>query len=158
MTPRLGGTALLAAAVAACATRGSPPAADAPPPSLAGTAACFFARDVQDFRELGRDALLVYAPDRDRAYRVQVAPPSFNLRNAWEIAFTGGGGRICGNAGERLVLRSGGSSEQLAVIDVRRLDAAAIDAAVPAPGTRAPPAPAPGPGPAIVTEPDEPAT
>ncbi len=158
MTPRLGGAALLAAAVAACATRGSPPAAATPPPSLAGTAACFFARDVQDFRELGRDALLVYAPDRDRAYRVQVAPPSFNLRNAWEIAFTGGGGRICGNAGERLVLRSGGSTEQLSVIDVRRLDAAAIDAAVPAPGTRAPPAPAPGPGPAVVTEPDEPAT
>jgi hypothetical protein len=158
VTPRLGGAALLAAAVAACATRGSPPAAATPPPSLAGTAACFFARDVQDFRELGRDALLVYAPDRDRAYRVQVAPPSFNLRNAWEIAFTGGGGRICGNAGERLVLRSGGSTEQLSVIDVRRLDAAAIDAAVPAPGTRAPPAPAPGPGPAVVTEPDEPAT
>jgi hypothetical protein len=148
----------VAATLAACAAGGGRSPAEPPPPGLGGSAACFFARDVQDFRELGRDSLLVYAPDRARAYRVQVAPPSFNLRNAWEITFTGGGGRICGNAGERLVLRSGGSAEELAVIDVRRLDAAAVDAAVPAPGTRAPPAPAPGPGPAIVSEPDDPAT
>lgn len=149
----VGATVLLAAA--GCTAPASDPAGrdTTPAPSLAGQPDCFFARDAQDFRALDRSSLLVFAPNRQNAFRVTVSPPSFGLRNAVGIAFAGGS-RICGQAGERLLLDGGGGSESLAVIDVRRLDPAALDATVGPPGgRRAVPPPQPGPGAAIESDP-----
>jgi hypothetical protein len=113
-------------------------------PSLVGEPGCFFAGDVQDFRAIDRSTLLVFAPGRRNAFRVTVSPPSFRLRNANAVAFVGSS-RICGQAGERLVVDGGIDRESLAVVDVRRLDGAALEAAL-APRGSTVPAPRPGPG------------
>ena len=142
-------------AVAGCAAPNGAAAPEAAP-GLAGTPDCFYARDVQDFRVLGRSSVLVFAPDRRRAYRIEIAPPSFDLQNANGIAFAAAGGRICGYAGERLLLDGVGGRSELAVVDVRRLDPAAVDAASPpGAGTRPLPEPRPGAGPAVEPDPDD---
>lgn len=122
-------TAILSAAalmLAACATtpESETTAARAEP---LGTQACFYQRNVTGFRYLDRSNLIVYAPGRSNAYRVTISPPSFELRSADAIAFASRGGRICGYAGESLLIDRG-TDRRYAVIDVRQIDAAALDA------------------------------
>lgn len=120
-----------------------------PAPSVTGTSACFYPRDVQDFRVLDRSNLVVYAPNESNAYHVRISPPSPDLRFADSLAFLPATGRICGYAGDRLVVGAPRSAESLSVIDVARLSPGSLQAlrsvgeggAVPAA-----PRPEPGPG------------
>jgi hypothetical protein len=153
-------TALLAAAahLVACSSTGTgsnPRAGTAP--SLAGRADCFYAGDVQDFRVLSASSLLVFAPNATRAYQVGIAPPAYDLRFAQGIAFAGSGGRICGTAGESLLLGGTGGRQRFSVISVNALDQAAVDVMT---GRASPPGPPPptgdAPGAAIDKDPEDP--
>ncbi|MEQ1800493.1 MAG: DUF6491 family protein [Gammaproteobacteria bacterium] len=98
-----------------------------PPPSATGTSDCFYAREVQDFTALDRSNLIVYAPNDSNAYHVRISPPSNDLRFADSLAFLPPAGRICGYAGERLVVGLPASGQRFAIIDVSRLSRASLD-------------------------------
>ena len=110
--------------LAGCAVTGGQPAvkkAPIPPPSATGKAACFYARQAQNFRVLDRSNLIVYAPNDANAYHVRVSPPSTELRFAESLAFLPADGRLCGYAGERLIVGAAPRAERLAILDISRL-------------------------------------
>jgi len=98
---------------------------DLPDNQMAGAPGCFNIRDVQDFRALDRNRLVVFAPNDSRAYQVRISPPSSALRGASRIAFESRSGRICGRAGDSLYFDRPGAM-RFAVTDVRRLDRNAV--------------------------------
>lgn len=91
-----------------------------------GQPGCFYGRQVQDFRVLDRSSLLVFAPTRRHAYRLEISPPSSELRFADVIAFESPSGQICGRAGERLLLGTR-DVRRFVVMDVQQLTAAQVD-------------------------------
>jgi len=99
-----------------------------PAPSVTGTSACFYPRDVQDFRVLDRSNVVVYAPNESHAYHVRISPPSPDLRFADNLAFLPATGRIGGYAGDRLVVGAPMSAARLSVIDVARLTPGSLEA------------------------------
>jgi hypothetical protein len=136
------------------AERERPPRARAviPPPSVTGVADCFLVIQAQDFRVLDRSNLIVYAPDERHAYHVQIAPPSLDLRDAESLAFRASSGRICGFAGERLII--GGNpgrpaGQEISVIAVSRLSGEGLELLRGRNAAAPPVAPRPGPGPEI---------
>lgn len=88
----------------------------------AGKSACFYRRQVSDFRVLDRTNLIVYAPSKSNAYQVRISPPSTELKFANAIAFSSRSNRICGYAGDRIILGSGSSPREYSVSGVYRLD------------------------------------
>jgi hypothetical protein len=87
---------------------------------------CFFVRDVNNWDPLNQVNLIVYAPNRNRAYLLTIAPPAMSVRFASNIAFTGIDNRICGRPGDRMLIGAG-TGERHTVMDVRRLDTATLD-------------------------------
>ncbi|MDH5255977.1 MAG: hypothetical protein OEW72_08700 [Gammaproteobacteria bacterium] len=124
------------------------PGGPVPAPSVTGTSACFYAREAQDFRVLDRSNVIVYAPNDANAYHLRISPPSPELRDAESLAFLPAGGRICGYAGERLIIGPSGSAERLAIIDVARLSPGSLQLlrGESAGGASQAPRPQPGPG------------
>ena len=92
-----------------------------PPPSATGTPACLYPRQAQNFSVLDRSNLIVYAPNDANAYHVRISPPSSGLRFAESLAFQPANARICGYAGERLVVGIGARAELLTIMAVSRL-------------------------------------
>ena len=88
----------------------------------AGTSACFYRRQVSDFRVLDRSTLIVYAPSKSHAYQVRISPPSTEIKFADAIAFSSRSNRICGYAGDRIIVGSGSSPREYSVSGVYRLD------------------------------------
>lgn len=146
------GFLLTACALAGCAGPGGEARAGrgaVPAPSVTGTTGCFYPRDVRDFRVLDRSNLILYAPDDSNAYHIRLSPPSTELRFAEAIAFQPAGERICGYAGERLIVGPPTSVERLAIIDVARLSPESLQAlrsGGEAGSGPAAPRPQPGPG------------
>ena len=149
--------ALAGCVLAGCAATGGQPAvkkAPIPPPSATGTAACFDARLVQNFRVLDRSNLIVYAPNDASAYHVLVSPPSTELRFAESLAFLPADGRMCGYAGERLIVGGVPGTERLAILDISRLTPASLAAL--RTNSTAPERPVAKPGPAAELKTDDP--
>lgn len=122
-------------------------------PALSGTSACFYPREVQNFRVIDRSTVVVFAPNENNAFVLRVSPPSVELRGAEALAFQPERGRICGYAGERLLVSPGRSAERLAIIDVRQLAPDAVEALQSATKDGAgPAAPRPQPGPGAEVE------
>ncbi|WP_446830067.1 DUF6491 family protein [Candidatus Foliamicus sp.] len=91
-------------------------------PHSSANADCFYSQRVDNFEVLNDSNLLVF-DGRRRVYHVEIAPPSLDLRYAYGIEFLSTSGRICGNAGERLVTRNGGASRfPQMIVGVYRLD------------------------------------
>ena len=82
---------------------------------------CFFVRDANDWEAVNRVNLIVYAP-RSRPYLVLIGPPSTRIRNNVPLRFEGNNGRVCGRAGERMIVGRGGSGRTHGVFGVWRLD------------------------------------
>lgn len=121
-----------------------------PAPSVTGTPDCFYAREVQDFAVIDRSNLIVYAPNDANAYHLRISPPSTTLRFADSIAFLPATGRVCGYAGDRLIVGQPTSAERLAIIDVARLSRGGLEILRGEPGaSQGAPRPQPGAGAAI---------
>jgi hypothetical protein len=95
-------------------------------PGEFGAADCFYSRQAQDFKVLDDHNLIVFAPSRTSAYHVVISPPSPELRFANALGFESRNTRICGYAGERLLLADGPGARPYAVMGVYRLDEAAL--------------------------------
>ncbi len=92
-----------------------------------GQADCFLRRTVMDFEVLDDRNLIVFAPSRSDPYHMQVSPASSGLRHATVLAFEASSARICGYAGEALLVEQpGGGLQRLSVIGVYRLDEPAL--------------------------------
>ena len=85
---------------------------------------CFHQQRVDNFEVLNDSNMLVF-DGRRRVYHVEVSPPSMDLRHAYGIQFSSTTGRVCGNPGERLLVRNGSFSRfPLSVTGVYRLNEA----------------------------------
>ena len=80
---------------------------------------CFYTRQVTNWESLNKVNLLVYESG-NRIYLVEIATPSTALRSSTNIAFRGSGGRVCGRAGDRLIVGLD-RGRDFAVVGVRRL-------------------------------------
>lgn len=155
-----GGLGAVLALLAACAA--APPGEAPRRPTVRagefGTPDCFLRRLASDFRVLDDRNLVVFAPGRADAYHVQVSLPLQGLRFADAVAFESRNTRICGYAGDELVVSRGGGPEQASVIGVYRLDRRALEGLLARFGAGplpAKPAPQPGEGADIETDPGE---
>jgi hypothetical protein len=113
--------------ITGCAAGGDQKSADADAPARRGSAACFYASNVSNWTVLDRSALIVYAPNKSHAFRVQVSPGASDLRWADSLAFVSRSNRICGRAGDQIVMPTGTTKRSYSVIDVRRLDQASLE-------------------------------
>jgi hypothetical protein len=116
-------------------------------------AACFYPRQVLNFRVLDRSNLIVYAPNDRNAYHVQVSPPSTDLRFADSLAFIPSNERICGYAGERMIIGSSTAGPVAAIIAVSRLSPESLESLRADSAGAATPAVEPMPGPGAEIEP-----
>lgn len=82
----------------------------------------------RDFRYLDDYNLIVYAPSRP-GYHVELAQTCLGLRGQFRLALRSRTDRLCGFAGDAIVVDSG-FPERCSVLSVRRLDAAAHDALI----------------------------
>ena len=106
-----------------CATNiGADQSEDRADEEATGVAGCFYRRQVADFRPLARGNMIVYAPTKSHAFHVRISPPSTSLRWAESIAFRSRHSRICGYAGDRILIDNGGSAQYYSVVSVYRLD------------------------------------
>ena len=72
------------------------------------TGQCIFFRTLYDWKPLNRYNLMVWAPSRRHPYHLQLERPCHNLRFAHTIGFTSNDGRLCGFAGDSVLVTSGG--------------------------------------------------
>ena len=151
---RLPMTALAGCLLVGCSATGDRAAVvkvPIPPPSATGTSACFYARQAQSFRVLDWSNLIVYAPNDANAYHVRISPP-VRSRFAESLAFLPADARICGYAGERVIVGIGPAAESHTVIDVSRLSPDSLAALRANSAGEAVPAAPPQPGPGAVVE------
>lgn len=114
--------------LAACAGSGEPRPRPTVKAGEFGTPDCFLRRAASDFQVLDDRNVIVFAPGRADAYHVQVSLPLTDLRFADTLAFESRSSRICGYAGDELVVASTGSSlRRASVTGVYRLEPAALD-------------------------------
>jgi hypothetical protein len=113
-----------------------------------GTPDCFLRRSAGDFRVLDERNLIVFAPGRADAYHVQVSMPLHGMPFANTLAFESRSSRLCGYAGDALLLPGGaGGPDRASVIGVYRLDGPALEGLLARFGAgAAPPKPEPRPG------------
>ena len=83
---------------------------------------CFNSRDIDDYRVLDRSNLIVYGRPSSRAYHIEISPPTSSIRGSDMISFVSWSGRICGFAGDDLVIPNSIYSERYSIISVKQLD------------------------------------
>jgi hypothetical protein len=88
---------------------------------------CFYIREAQNWTVLDRQNLIVYAPSKQRAYKVQLAMPSFELRSVAKLGFKARDNRICGRPGDDLFVGSGSNGIRYSIMDVYRLTPEEVD-------------------------------
>ena len=83
---------------------------------------CFNSRDIEDYMVLDRSNLIVYGRPSSRAYHIEISPPATSIRGSDMISFVSWSGRICGFAGDDLLIPNSIYNERHSIISVKRLD------------------------------------
>ena len=83
---------------------------------------CFNSRDIEDYIVLDRSNLIVYGRPSSRAYHIEISPPATSIRGSDMISFVSWSGRICGFAGDDLLIPNSIYNERHSIISVKRLD------------------------------------
>ena len=86
---------------------------------------CFNSRDIEDYMVLDRSNLIVYGRPSSRAYHIEISPPATSIRGSDMISFVSWSGRICGFAGDDLLIPNSIYNERHSIISVKRLDGTA---------------------------------
>jgi len=125
--PGLVQAGLIIVYITGCATNGDQKSAYDEPQEYSAGSACFYASQASDWTVLDRSTLIVYAPSKSHAFRVDVGPGASDLRWADSLAFVSRSNRICGRAGDRIVTPTGTANRSYTVLGVTRLDTAALE-------------------------------
>ena len=83
---------------------------------------CFNSRDIEDYMVLDRSNLIVYGRPSSRAYHIEISPPATSIRGSDMISFASWSGRICGFAGDDLLIPNSIYNERHSIISGKRLD------------------------------------
>jgi len=83
---------------------------------------CFNSRDIEDYMVLDRSNLIVYGRPSSRAYHIEISPPASSIRGSDMISFASWSGRICGFAGDDLLIPNSIYNERHSIISVKQLD------------------------------------
>ncbi len=89
---------------------------------------CFTVSLARDFRYLDDQNLIVYVSGRE-GYHVELARTCFGLRHQHRLALRSRSDRLCGFAGDAVIV-DGAFPESCSVLSVRRLDEAGLDALI----------------------------
>ena len=88
--------------------------------------ACFRVNDVYSWKVIDRKTMIVYAPNRKTAYKVNFFGSCHGINFAEELAFhTHGGDRICGSAGDEIIIPR--DDEHCSINNVTRLSDADLE-------------------------------
>ena len=90
--------------------------------SMMEGSSCFNSRDIDDYRVLDRSNLIVYGRPSTKAYHIEISPPATSIRGSDMISFVSWSGRICGFAGDDLVIPNSIYNERHSIISVKQLD------------------------------------
>jgi hypothetical protein len=69
---------------------------------------CIFFRTLYDWKPLNNSNLIVWAPNRNSPYHIQLDRPCSGLKFAYSIGFTSRDSRLCGFGGDSVLVESGG--------------------------------------------------
>ena len=83
---------------------------------------CFNQRDISDYKVLDRGNLIVYGRPRSRSYHILISPPASSIRGSDTISFRSMSGRICGFAGDELIIPNSMFQESYSIITVNLLN------------------------------------
>ena len=83
---------------------------------------CFNQRDISEYTVLDRGNLIVYGRPRSRSYHIQISPPTSSIRGSDSIGFKSLSGRICGFAGDKLIIPNSIFQESYSIITVKQLN------------------------------------
>ncbi len=112
----------MTALLAGCATGGADSDSSQQAEAASGRSGCFYSGQVSNWTVLDRSNLIVYAPRESNAFQVMISPPSMELRSASELAFDSRSSRICGRAGERLIVGRSRNPRRHSIMNVKYLD------------------------------------
>lgn len=85
-------------------------------------ASCFNTIDIRDYRVLDRGNLIVYGRPKSRSYHLQVSPPNLDDGGMDMISFNSFTGRVCGFAGDELIIPDNIFPERFSIMSVTELD------------------------------------
>ena len=83
---------------------------------------CFNTSSINDYEVLDRGNLIVYGRPRKRAYHLQISPPNLDLGGSDMISFRSWTGRICGYAGDELIIPNDIFQPRYSITNVTELD------------------------------------
>ena len=89
-------------------------------------ASCFNQRNINNYKILDRGNLIVYARPKSRAYHLQVSPPSLDVRGMDMISFQSWSGRVCGYAGDELIVPDSLFQGRFSITSVTELNEASL--------------------------------
>ena len=115
---KVAGVTVLALTLVACASTGES-GGGAPTTASGNTTECFFARNIHDWKALDRKNLIVWETRR-KPFHLELMRPCQSLRFANTIALSSRGSRICGYAGDAVVV-GGTVPDRCTISSVRAL-------------------------------------
>ena len=83
---------------------------------------CFNTTSINDYEVLDRGNLIVYGRPRKRAYHLQISPANLDLGGSDMISFRSWTGRICGYAGDELIIPNDIFQPRYSITNVTELD------------------------------------
>ena len=91
---------------------------------LSNRSSCFNTMDIRDYRVLDRSNLIVYGRPKSRSYHLKISPPNLDESGLDMISFKSWSGRVCGFAGDELIIPDNIFQQSYSIISVTQLDEA----------------------------------
>ena len=91
---------------------------------LSNRSSCFNTMDIRDYRVLDRGNLIVYGRPKSRSYHLKISPPNLDENGLDMISFKSWSGRVCGFAGDELIIPDNIFQQSYSIISVSQLDEA----------------------------------
>ena len=91
---------------------------------LSNRSYCFNTMDIIDYRVLDRSNLIVYGRPKSRSYHLKISPPNLDQQGLDMISFKSWSGRVCGFAGDELIIPDRVFEQRYSIISVTELDEA----------------------------------
>lgn len=87
---------------------------------------CFNQRNINNYKILDRSNLIVYERLKSRAYHIKISPASLDVGGMDMISFQSRTGRICGYAGDELIIPDSFFQNRFSITSVKELNEASL--------------------------------